>query len=152
MTRYCHSVDTQSVDLGMAIALGLEVVAGCGARFVPIADASEAGQFPPCLDCFPKERRRIRGQHRTSMTVRSQFPHYVYRCYDARGRLLYVGCTYNPQARLRQHRADKKQWIRDVARTRFTVWPDRRKALEMERLAIETEHPIFNRAFKRAAS
>jgi predicted GIY-YIG superfamily endonuclease len=92
------------------------------------------------------------GAHRTPIDERREFPHYVYRCYDHAGRLLYVGCTYNPVARARQHRAERGPWIAHVARTRWIVWPNRRKALDMERLAIETEAPLFNKAFNRSAS
>lgn len=30
-------------------------------------------------------------------------PHYLYRCYDANGRLLYIGCTIDPFKRWREH-------------------------------------------------
>lgn len=151
--RFAHSVDVDTYDLELAVALQLAVVADCGATFTPKALGSDVHRFPDCLACFPRaERNGSRGRHRHSTAARSSMPHYVYRCFDARGRLLYVGCTYNPPARMKQHRAEKREWITKVASTRLTVWPDRRKALDMERLAIETERPIHNKAFNRESA
>ena len=36
--------------------------------------------------------------------------HFVYRVYDSRDRLLYVGCTMRPGRRMRQHRANLASW------------------------------------------
>src|SRR5690349_77053 len=79
----------------------------------------------------------------------TQLPHYVYHCFGTGGQLLYIGCTHRPDQRLTWHRGDKARWVDLVAYTRFTVWPDRRKALDMERLAIETELPLFNKTHNR---
>lgn len=151
MTEPKHYV-SGSIDLEMAVALGIPVVANCGTRFIP-RPSEVAEALPSCPVCDPDPYGGKRGQPRNPIEVRRAFPHYVYRCYDAQDRLLYVGCSYNPVARLRQHKSERKSWVSRVARTRMTVWPDRRKALDMERLAIETEHPLHNRQFsKRAAS
>lgn len=40
-------------------------------------------------------------------------PHFVYRCFDADGRLLYVGLTKNPEQRLAGHRS-QTLWFGDV--------------------------------------
>lgn len=70
-------------------------------------------------------------------------PHFVYRCYDADGVLLYVGCSVNPTARVEQHRATA-WWGDRIASVRNLVFPTRRDALARERDAIYTERPRCN--------
>lgn len=70
-------------------------------------------------------------------------PHYVYRCFDAEGRLLYVGCTVNPKDRIAQHR-DTAWWGDRIASARMTVFPHRDYALAKEREAIFAERPVCN--------
>ena len=76
------------------------------------------------------------------MSVRRDVPHYVYRCYDMDGVLLYIGCTNQPVYRLSGHR--NGPWGDQIDRIRFTVFPNRRKALDVERAAIWNENPIHN--------
>ncbi len=150
-------VGSATYTLAEAIENDLVIPAVCGELFRPSDSILNHVSIDPCNSCgigVRSERRRDskRGQHRTSLDERREFPHYVYRCFDAKDRLLYVGCTYNPPARMRQHRAEKRAWVDKVVRTRLTVWPDRRKALDMERRAIETEGPIHNKAFNRESA
>lgn len=70
-------------------------------------------------------------------------PAYVYRCYDADGVLLYVGCSSNPTKRVEDHRANA-WWGQRIATVRNTVFPYNEYALDMEREAIWTERPICN--------
>lgn len=70
-------------------------------------------------------------------------PHYVYRCFDATGRLIYVGCTWNPTQRITQHRRGA-WWGHQIVTTRVTVFPDPIYALERERQAIAEEQPRWN--------
>lgn len=70
-------------------------------------------------------------------------PHFVYRCYDRDGRLLYVGCTNNPVYRLQSHAANS-WWGSKIHSTRLIVFPNRDKALSVERLAIWSEMPRCN--------
>ncbi len=70
-------------------------------------------------------------------------PHYLYRYYDANGRLLYVGCTNSPGARRESHRQGT-YWFSEAVRVRHTVYPDRPTALEREREAIYAEKPKYN--------
>lgn len=73
----------------------------------------------------------------------SSLPNYVYRCYDSVGRLIYVGCTVEPVRRVQSHR--KNAWWGDqIARVRYTVFPDRNYALAKEREAIALEQPRWN--------
>ena len=70
--------------------------------------------------------------------------HFVYRAFDADGRLLYVGCSKRPRQRLAEHRSAHAEWLDHVARYRlsgpYTFFTARR----LERQAIQTEGPGYN--------
>ncbi|MBP5892819.1 GIY-YIG nuclease family protein [Streptomyces scabiei] len=67
----------------------------------------------------------------------------LYRCFDADEELLYVGISYDPTARWKQHQSNSPWW-RDVA-VRTVEWFDDRPAAEAaERKAIQTEGPRHN--------
>lgn len=70
-------------------------------------------------------------------------PHLVYRFYDRRGRLLYVGCTVDPKRRFRDHRCQRPWWS-DVAEVTGWWYPDQFTARDVEARAIATELPIYN--------
>lgn len=110
-----------------AVKYGLTLKAHCGLVWVPqlLANPKDRPDIEECRDCFPAR------------------PHYVYRCYDDAGQLLYVGCTATPPSRFRAH-AKNSWWWSQVARTRLTVWPRKEVGLERERIAIATEGPIWN--------
>jgi hypothetical protein len=76
-------------------------------------------------------------------TLRRNVPHYVYRCYDAAGDLLYIGCTNSPVYRIKGHRTSSP-WGDRIHTVRYTVFPDRRKGLDVERAAIWHENPRHN--------
>lgn len=69
--------------------------------------------------------------------------HWVYRCLDATGRALYVGCTKNLRARLDTHRRTAA-WAPAVARVHATVHPDRPTALSVETAEIQRLDPRWN--------
>lgn len=70
----------------------------------------------------------------------------VYRGYDRAGVLLYVGITWSPKQRFAQHDADLTEpWWSDIRRMEIRWYPSRRRALELEWIAIQTEHPIHNK-------
>lgn len=69
--------------------------------------------------------------------------HTLYRFFDVRDRLLYVGITCNPGQRLSQHR-DEKDWWRDVARISMEQYGSRTELRAAERSAIEAEKPLHN--------
>lgn len=117
-------------DPDEAIKYGLTVMARCGLRFVP--KTTNVSGFDDCPECHAPGPLRTEGQ-----------PHWVYRHYDASDRLIYVGCSGAPKTRNEQHRATT-WWFDQVARSRYTVYPNREYALEMERQAIAAENPKWN--------
>lgn len=68
---------------------------------------------------------------------------FVYRHYNRRGDLLYVGCAACPVYRTMQH--GRSKWFKDVATITIDRFPDRECAFKAEREAIAVEHPKFNR-------
>lgn len=73
-------------------------------------------------------------------------PHFVYRCYDADRRLLYVGCTRQPAKRWQSH--GDKPWRPQVVAIEWEPHPDFRSGRAAERDAIQTERPAYNVALK----
>lgn len=69
--------------------------------------------------------------------------HYVYRAWDDRGLLLYIGCTVNPANRMGGHRRDSA-WYPHLDDMRLDVYDARSTALYAEFLAIESEGSYFN--------
>ena len=70
-------------------------------------------------------------------------PHYVYRLFDPADVLLYVGCSVNPEARLRTHRSDQP-WSDIIDRQTVEGPFSRIEALAREAAAIADERPRFN--------
>lgn len=75
--------------------------------------------------------------------------HYVYRCYDSEGRLLYIGCTQDLAARMAVHECDidnpaSRELMPRLHRVEYVEYPDRESALAAEREAIELEAPLLN--------
>lgn len=67
----------------------------------------------------------------------------VYRLYDKRRTLLYVGISKTLMGRMSQH-ADGKAWWPQVARIDVEHFLSRDAALEAERVAIQSERPLHN--------
>jgi predicted GIY-YIG superfamily endonuclease len=67
----------------------------------------------------------------------------LYRLFDARGALLYVGVTGDPTRRFRDHRT-KKDWWQEVARHSVEWFESEWRALQAEVQAIATEAPRHN--------
>lgn len=77
-------------------------------------------------------------------------PVVVYRIFDIRGRLLYVGCSVNLLARIGWHRANQDWWP-DVASVTSVEFDTQVDALAVEREAIRTERPLYNRSTRATA-
>ncbi|HKY59233.1 MAG TPA: GIY-YIG nuclease family protein [Aeromicrobium sp.] len=76
-------------------------------------------------------------------------PHYVYRCFDADGFLIYIGCTANLKQRMKNHRSSPRRssrWIKACMASHTVDGPfaglDAGEAAE--RVAIRAEAPLFN--------
>lgn len=67
----------------------------------------------------------------------------LYRFYDARGVLLYIGITNSLPRRFGQH-GEQKSWYSEAARVTIEHFATRELALEAERLAIKAERPLHN--------
>lgn len=70
--------------------------------------------------------------------------HFVYRMFDADGRLLYVGCTKDIVRRLRNHRSENGHFFHRIARIHQQGPYPYRSALAIERQLINTLRPDFN--------
>lgn len=67
----------------------------------------------------------------------------LYRFFDERESLLYVGITCNPGTRIGKHRQEK-DWWNAVAHIDMERYPSRESVLEAEREAIKRERPLYN--------
>lgn len=82
-------------------------------------------------------------------------PHFIYRCFDADGLLLYVGCTKDVPRRISLHQRDLRnkasRWLQ-VSMVRYEVegpYADLETARRVEANAIANEQPLFNRQDRR---
>lgn len=71
------------------------------------------------------------------------YKHYIYRCYDCKGGLLYVGTTNSLEQRLANHRSNS-EWGERIALTRYETFNNKDLALDAEEEAIKTEYPKHN--------
>lgn len=72
-------------------------------------------------------------------------PTALYRFYDDKGQLLYVGITVNPPARWRYHERERAEsWWPHVARKTLQWFDTRREAALAEIKAIKIEGPLHN--------
>ena len=74
----------------------------------------------------------------------------LYRFYDDRDRLLYVGISGNPARRHHEHSKEKPWWT-EVARSTMEHFESRWAALDAERDAIHAEKPLYNIIHNRGA-
>lgn len=70
-------------------------------------------------------------------------PHYLYWLLDPSDAVLYVGCSVDPEARLRAHRSDQP-WSDLIARQVVDGPFDRADCLRREAAAIAADLPRFN--------
>lgn len=74
-------------------------------------------------------------------------PTQLYRYFDNKGNLLYVGVSVNTFIRMTQHRT-KSAWFFLATRTEIENYKSRGEALKAERRAIKNENPAYNIALK----
>ncbi|WP_136244883.1 GIY-YIG nuclease family protein [Mycobacterium intracellulare] len=77
--------------------------------------------------------------------------HVLYRFYNAREELLYIGITRHPMARFRSHQKDKTWWP-EVAAITVENHASRNQLMIAERRAIMAEKPLYNKAFNDRAA
>jgi hypothetical protein len=74
----------------------------------------------------------------------------LYRCFDADGRLLYVGISSSITARMRNHRY-QSSWFPLVARVTVTPRRPWSAIYKEEREVIASELPLFNKPARRGS-
>lgn len=74
--------------------------------------------------------------------------HFVYRCYDADDRCVYVGCTKNLKRRMSEHRTQRTGASLAV-RIKVSGPYTRAVALELEKQFMESEDPLWGLTPKR---
>lgn len=67
----------------------------------------------------------------------------LYRHFDADGALLYVGISFRPLIRTKQHSA-VSGWTDQIANITIEYFPNRREAMVAEVMAVQTEGPRYN--------
>jgi predicted GIY-YIG superfamily endonuclease len=75
---------------------------------------------------------------------------YLYRHYDRRGKLLYVGISNDPKRRIKEHK--DKEWYKYITKVTYVKYKTRDKALKEEEKAIKKEKPIYNKVHNRNRS
>jgi len=68
----------------------------------------------------------------------------TYHCFAADGALLYIGSTGDRYSRFKGH-AKQSPWWPDVADIQLAEYPDETAARIAEALAINAEHPLYNK-------
>jgi hypothetical protein len=69
--------------------------------------------------------------------------HYLYRHFDEKGLLLYIGISFNPVSRLERHRK-LSAWFHNIARIEVQRFETLEESEKAERSAIKAEFPLFN--------
>lgn len=71
-------------------------------------------------------------------------PHAVYEVLDDLGRVIYIGCSHDPRARVSIHRSSAK-WRHNIHSYRVVQWyPNYTEAHDAERDAIKAQDPDHN--------
>jgi hypothetical protein len=101
--------------------------------------------IPKERDLGPRNRFEPIGAHRAPFLDTRQWAGqtWLYRAFDERGELLYVGITGNVAGRMRTHRCSSPWWPR-CDYVELAVYATRAEAAGAERRAIRTELPAFN--------
>lgn len=85
--------------------------------------------------------------------------HFVYRCYDKDGDLIYIGCTVNVKKRIGEHKRGGRKhpasrWLA-VSMVRHEIegpFPGLRAGRKAEAAGIRLEQPVFNTQWRREAN
>lgn len=74
---------------------------------------------------------------------------YLYRAYDSNQTLLYVGISSEWHKRLHTHEKTS-EWIEQADWVKLERYDTREEVAKAERLAIETEQPLYNKTFSQS--
>lgn len=131
-------------DPAAARKYGLTLKAKCGVVF-NVAKRMRLADKPPCAKCeeVGGPIPGAKGNEAVGASGRNALPHYVYRCYDAADRLLYVGCSIDVKTRRIAH-STNSWWFAKADHWRVTIYPNKLHALRVESQAIRTEMPLCN--------
>lgn len=100
--------------------------------FLPLAESAFLEELNEWRELHPPEISGDDSQNRGF---------WLYRLWAGDGRLLYVGVTRNPRARLKAH---KHKWGAIIESCTWEERTDAGDMLEAEARAISTEHPALN--------
>lgn len=67
---------------------------------------------------------------------------FLYRQFNSRDELLYVGISVNPFSRLDNHK--RSSWFEEIAKVTIEKFPNRILAIKAESMAIDSEKPMYN--------
>lgn len=99
---------------------------------------------PAPVDYFHREKKRQEFQVWMERVGPLELPAYVYFLIDAEDRILYIGSTYNIKTRLQTHWKNQ-EWIEEVARVKWEMYPSRAEAYEVEDREIKELQPLKNK-------
>jgi len=87
---------------------------------------------------------RLRNPHHPHADWHNDHEHFVYRCFDVDGVLLYIGFTWDLRTRIGAHCAPGRPVGERLSYVSVEKHPTRAAARAAERAAIESETPLFN--------
>lgn len=105
-----------------------------------LAENFPRSEYPIVWDLLRAYREEALGLVRGRRLSRT--PHAVYRFYDKLDRLLYIGCTIEPDVRFAAHKS--KPWWPEVTRSVITWYECYGAAHIAEKEAISEEKPLYN--------
>jgi excinuclease UvrABC nuclease subunit len=82
-------------------------------------------------------------QRRTELKNQPRRPTFLYRHFDSKGRLLYVGISLSVLMRLNAH-AHNSRWFEKIDNVKIERFRSRKMALAAEAEVIRSEKPLYN--------
>ncbi len=70
--------------------------------------------------------------------------YHLYRHFDSKGVLLYVGISLSAIERLRRHRQSKSHWANSISNVTIESFPSRESVMRAESNAVRSERPLHN--------
>ncbi len=73
---------------------------------------------------------------------------HLYRHFDSKGELLYIGVSYHAMYRMSQHK-DSAKWFDEISVIKVEQYPTRKMAELAEKRAIKKENPKYNKKYSK---